>query len=82
MLTKGQIKKKLMGYTNKELARKVDISESYLVNILSGKIKPSKQTLERLAQALELDPDDVQKPISRKLIEDLSDKLNDSNGKE
>lgn len=82
MLTKGQVKKKLMGYTNKELARKVDISESYLVNILSGKIKPSKQTLERLAQALELDPDDVQKPISRKLIEDLSDKLNDSNGKE
>jgi len=82
MLTKGQVKKKLMGYTNKELARKVDISESYLVNILSGKIKPSKQTLEKLAQALELAPDDVQKPISRKLIEDLSDKLNNSNEKE
>jgi len=41
-MTKGQVKKKLMGLTNKELARMVDISESYLVNILSGKIKPSQ----------------------------------------
>jgi len=77
-MTKGQVKKKLMGLTNKELARMVDISESYLVNILSGKIKPSQETLQKVADALKLKVEEVQEPISNKLLEDLSSKLEEN----
>jgi len=77
-MTKGQVKKKLMGLTNKELARMVDISESYLVNILSGKIKPSQETLQKIADALKLKVDEVQEPVSNKLLEDLSNKLEEN----
>lgn len=77
-MTKGQVKKKLMGLTNKELARMVDISESYLVNILSGKIKPSQETLQKVADALKLKVEEVQEPISSKLLEDLSSKLEEN----
>lgn len=77
-MTKGQVKKKLMGLTNKELARMVDISESYLVNILSGKIKPSQETLQKIADALKLKVEEVQEPVSNKLLEDLSNKLEEN----
>jgi len=77
-MTKGQVKKKLMGLTNKELARMADISESYLVNILSGKIKPSQETLQKVADALKLKVEEVQEPISNKLLEDLSSKLEEN----
>jgi len=81
-MTKGQVKKKLMGLTNKELARMVDISESYLVNILSGKIKPSQETLQKVADALKLKVEEVQEPISNKLLEDLSSKLEENHREE
>jgi len=77
-MTKGQVKKKLMGLTNKELARMVDISESYLVNILSGKIKPSQETLQKVADALQLSPEEVQKPINTKLINEITNKLEEN----
>jgi transcriptional regulator with XRE-family HTH domain len=77
-ITKGQVKKKLLGLTNKELAHMVDISESYLVNILSGKIKPSQETLQKIADALKLKVDEVQEPVSNKLLEDLSNKLEEN----
>lgn len=77
-MTKGQVKKKLMGLTNKELARMVDISESYLVNILSGKIKPSQETLQKVADALKLKVEEVQEPISNKLLEDISNRLEEN----
>jgi len=81
-MTKGQVKKKLMGLTNKELARMVDISESYLVNILSGKIKPSQQTLQKVADALQLSPEEVQKPINTKLINEITNKLEENQEEE
>jgi len=77
-ITKGQVKKKLLGLSNKELARMADISESYLVNILSGKIKPSQETLQKVADALKLKVEEVQEPISNKLLEDLSSKLEEN----
>jgi len=81
-MTKGQVKKKLMGLTNKELARMVDISESYLVNILSGKIKPSQETLQKVADALQLSPEEVQKPINTKLINEITNKLEENQEEE
>ena len=81
-ITKGQVKKKLLGLSNKELARMADISESYLVNILSGKIKPSQQTLQKVADALQLSPEEVQKPINTKLINEITSKLEENQEEE
>lgn len=81
-ITKGQVKKKLLGLSNKELARMTDISESYLVNILSGKIKPSQQTLQKVADALQLSPEEVQKPINTKLINEITNKLEENQEEE
>jgi len=61
-LTKGKLAALRKGFSLKRLARMVDLSEPYLANVLAGRVHPSPATLERIARALDLRPEEVQEP--------------------
>ncbi|WP_427365677.1 helix-turn-helix domain-containing protein [Candidatus Caldatribacterium saccharofermentans] len=63
MFTKARFKTLALGVKVKELARRIDVSESYLTNILNGRVRPSQEVLRRIAEALGLEPDEVQEEV-------------------
>jgi len=65
VLTKGRLAALAQGLGAKEIARKIGISENYAVAILSGRMKPSREVLERLSKTLEIAPDEIQKPLRK-----------------
>jgi len=64
MLTKGRLALWRKGLPLKRLAQMLDLSEPYLVNVIAGRVRPSRATLERIARALDLRPEEVQQQVS------------------
>jgi transcriptional regulator with XRE-family HTH domain len=60
MVTKGRFRVLTLGVRMKNLAKEVDVSESYLTNIINGRVKPSPAVLKRIAEALGLRPEEIQ----------------------
>lgn len=46
----------ISGMTRKELAKRADISENYVVGIEEGRNSPSQKTFEKIAKALQISP--------------------------
>lgn len=65
ILTKGRLAALAQGLGVKEIAREIGISENYAVAVLSGRMKPSREVLERLGKILEIAPDEIQKPVRK-----------------
>lgn len=64
--TKGRYAAMARGLTNGEIARSVGVSESYVVAILSGRVKPAFEVLQRMAQILGISPEEVQEEVEIK----------------
>jgi transcriptional regulator with XRE-family HTH domain len=64
MLTQGRLALLRKGLTLKRLAQMLDVTEPYLCNVLSGRVRPSRVMLERIAAVLGLRPEEVQQQVS------------------
>lgn len=63
MVTKGKFRAWQLGLGGKVLARKLNISETYVSGILSGRIRPGFAVLQRLGEELGLRPEEIQAPV-------------------
>lgn len=70
------------GITVRSIAEKVEISVPGLYNIANGKINPSSNTLERIADALDvplwqllISPDEINKPTNQMICPECGAKL-------
>lgn len=74
-------KRRILGYSQAKLAEKADLSTQYIAMIELGRKFPGPETLERIAEALELDVPELfsmpptekglLKKIGRKLLADI-----------
>jgi len=62
-VTKGKLRQLLSGIKVRELARMANVSENYVTNILGNRVRPSQEVLRRIAEALGLEPDEVQEEV-------------------
>jgi len=62
-MTKGKLRQLLSGIKVRELARMANVSENYVTNILGNRVRPSQEVLRRIAEALGLEPDEVQEEV-------------------
>jgi len=62
-LTKGKLAMLKRGIKLKHLAQALNVTEPYLTNVLAGRVRPSRVLLERIANALGLRPEEVQRQV-------------------
>jgi len=53
-LKAGQLERVRRGLTLRELATQVGVSEAYISAILSGRVRPKEETLQKVAETLGL----------------------------
>jgi transcriptional regulator with XRE-family HTH domain len=55
--------------SQRELARRADVSLATITNIETGKIRPHPSTLRKLAEALDVDPEELAEHLERRSSE-------------
>jgi transcriptional regulator with XRE-family HTH domain len=58
-LRKGQLARVKMGLTLREVASQVGVAEGYICAILSGRMRPSQETLKKIGKVLNINPEEL-----------------------